>query len=99
MGKKVLYFITSEDITGVELAIEHTNEDDITILLLQNAVYFANKSNKTILQALNQNKSVTACKEDIDIRGLTNFISDKIKLVASEEVIDMIFAHDTIINM
>ena len=99
MGKKVLYFITSEDPTGIELAIEHTSEDDITILLLQNAVYFANKSNKTILQALNQNKSVTACKEDIDIRGLTNFISDKIKLVASEDVIDMIFANDTIISM
>ena len=33
MGKKVLYFITSEDITGVELAMEHTDEDDVTILL------------------------------------------------------------------
>jgi len=99
MGKKVLYFITSEDITGVELAIEHTNEDDVTILLLQNAVYFTTKSNKTILQALNQDKSVTACKEDIDIRGLTNLIFDKVKLVASEDVINMIFASDTIINM
>jgi len=37
MSKKVLYFITSEDITGVELAMEHTDEDDVTILLLQNA--------------------------------------------------------------
>jgi len=99
MGKKVLYFITSEDITGVELAIEHTNEDEVTILLLQNAVYFANKSNQAISQATNQVKSVTACKEDIDIRGLANFISDKVKLVASEEVIDIIFANDTIINM
>jgi len=99
MGKKVLYFITSEDITGVELAIEHSNEDDVTILLLQNAVYFTNKSNKTILQALNQDLSVTACKEDIDICGLTNLIFDKVKLVASEDVINMIFASDTIINM
>jgi len=99
MGKKVLYFITSEDITGVELAIEHTNEDEVTILLLQNAVYFANKSNQAISQAVNQIKSVTASKEDIDIRGLANFISDKVKLVASEEVIDIIFANDTIINM
>ncbi|GAH40432.1 unnamed protein product, partial [marine sediment metagenome] len=46
MGKKVLYFITSEDITGVELASEHSGEDAVTILLLQNAVYFANKTNK-----------------------------------------------------
>ena len=99
MGKKVLYFITSEDITGVELAMEHTNEDDVTILLLQNAVYFANKSNKAVSQALNQNKSVAACKEHIDLRGLTNFISDKIKLVTTEDVIDLIFENDTIINM
>ena len=99
MGKKVLYFITSEDITGVELAMEHTDEDDVTILLLQNAVYFANKSNQAVSQALNQNKSVAACKEHIDLRGLTNFISDKIKLVTTEDVIDLIFENDTIINM
>lgn len=99
MGKKVLYFITSEDITGVELAMEHTDEDDVTILLLQNAVYFANKSNKAVSQAINQKKSVAACKEHIDLRGLTNFISDKIKLVTTEEVIDLIFENDAIINM
>jgi len=99
MGKKVLYFITSEDITGVELAMEHTDEDDVTILLLQNAVYFANKSNKAVSQALNQKKKVAACKEHIDLRGLNKFISDKIKLVSSEEVIDLIFENDAIINM
>ena len=98
MGKKVLYFITSEDITGVELAMEHSDEDDVTILLLQNAVYFANKSNKAVSQALNQNKTFAACKEHVDIRGLSNFISDKIKLVASDGVIDLIFENDSIIN-
>ncbi len=99
MGKKVLYFITSDDISGVELAMEHTDEDDVTILLLQNAVYFANKTNQAISQALNQNKTVAACKEHIDLRGLTNFISDKIKLVTTEDVIDLIFENDAIINM
>ena len=99
MGKKVLYFITSEDIAGVELAMEHTNEDDVTILLLQNAVYFANKSNKAVSQVLDQNRTVAASKDHIELRGLTNFISDKIKLVTSEEVIDLIFENDTIINM
>ena len=99
MGKKVLYFITSEDITGVDLAMEHTDDDDVTILLLQNAVYFANKSNKTVAQAINQNKKVAACKEHIDIRGLSNFIFDKIRLVASSDVIDLIFENESIINM
>ena len=99
MGKKVLYFITSEDITGVELAMEHTDEDDVTILLLQNAVYFANKSNKAVSQALTQKKKVAASKEHIDTRGLNSFISENIRLVASDEVVDLIFENDTIINM
>ena len=99
MNKKVLYFITSEDITGVELAMEHTEEDDVTILLIQNAVYFANKTNKAVSQALNQNKTVAVCKEHIDIRGLSNFVSDKIKQVASADVVDLIFENDSIINM
>ena len=99
MGKKVLYFITSEDLTGIELAKEHTGEDDVTILLLQNAAYFANKSNKVVSEAIEQNKAVAACKEHVDIRGLTNFVSEKIKLVTSGEVIDLIFENDTIINM
>ncbi len=99
MGKKVLYFITSEDITGVELAMEHTDDDDVTILLLQNAVYFATKANKSVSQALNQKKKVVACKEHIDIRGLSNFISDEIKLVGSDDVVDIIFENEAIINM
>ena len=99
MGKKVLYFITSEDITGVEFAMEHTDDDDVTVLLLQDAVYFANKSNKAISQTLNQKKKIAACKEHIDIRGLNKFISDKIRLVAFEEVIDLIFENESIINM
>jgi len=36
------------------------------------------------------------CKEHIDIRGLNKFISDKIRLVASEEVIDKNFENDSI---
>lgn len=98
MSKKVLYFITSEDITGVELAMEHTDEDDVTILLLQNAVYFANKANKEVTQALNQNKKVAACEEHVKARGLSKFISEKVKLVKSDDVVDLIFENDSIIN-
>ena len=98
MTKKVLYFITSEDITGVELAMEHTDEDDVTILLLQNAVYFANKSNKQVAQALNQNKKVAACEEHVNVRGLSKFISEKVKLIKSDDVVDLIFENDSIIN-
>ena len=99
MSKKVLYFISSEDSTGIELANEHGDDDNVTILLLQNAVYFANKTNKTILNALDQNKTVVACKPDVDLRGLSDLISDRINLVTMDDVVDLIFANDTIINM
>ncbi len=99
MGKKVLYFITSEDIAGVELASEHSGEDAVTILLLQNAVYQANKTNKMVSKALDKNVTIVANKEDVDLRGIKSFISDKVKLIAYDEVVDLIFANDTIINM
>jgi len=99
MSKKVLYFISSEDSTGIELAIEHGDEDDVTILLLQNAVYFANKTNKAISQVLEQKKTIAACKQHVDVRGLNDFISEKINLVSMDELVDLIFENDTIINM
>jgi len=99
MGKKVLYFISCEDDYGIELATEHIDDDDITILLIQNAVYFANKSNKIMAQALSKNKRVAACKEDVEIRGLNNYISDKVELVSSAEIIDIVFENDNIVNM
>jgi len=99
MGKKVLYFITSEDIAGVELASEHSGEDAVTILLLQNAVYFANKTNKMVSNALDKNVTIVANKEDVELRGIKNYISDRIKLIAYDEVVDLIFANDSIVNM
>jgi len=99
MSKKVLYFISSEDSTGIDLAIEHGDDDDVTILLLQNAVYFANKTNDAISKALDQKKTIAACKQHVDTRGLNDFIFDKINLVSMDDLVDLIFENDTIINM
>jgi len=98
MEKKILYFITSEDATGISLALEN-QEDDISILLLQNAVYFASKQNSEISKALNQNRTVAACKDDVEIRGLKNLIFEKVNLINYEEIIDLVLTQDTIINM
>ncbi|MCK4238149.1 MAG: sulfurtransferase complex subunit TusB [Candidatus Lokiarchaeota archaeon] len=98
MGKKALYFITTEKRSGIEMALENT-EDEVTICLLQNAVFFANKADKQITKALDQNKTVIALKEDVEIRGLKNLIPDNVKLLDYGEVIDKIFEHDSIINM
>ncbi len=98
MGKKIIYFITGEDKTGIKLALENRS-DEITICLLQNAVYFANKTEKQIEDALNNNKTVIACKEDVEIRGLKNLIFDKVKLLGYGEIIDEVLANETIINI
>jgi len=39
------------------------------------------------------------CKENMEIRGLSNFVSDKIKQVASNDIIDLIIENASIINL
>lgn len=72
---------------------------DITVLLLQNAVYFANKANKKIGEVLGKNRKVAAAKEDVDVRGLGNYLADQVQVVSDSEVIDLVFESDNIINM
>ena len=98
MGKKILYFISDEDKTGIELALEQ-KDVEITIALIQNAVYFAIKTNKSISEALERNMNVIACKEDVDIRGLNKMIFNKVKLCNYENLVDKIIENDSIINM
>lgn len=97
MGKKIIYFITNEDKTGIELALEN-KEDEKTICLLQNAVYFANKHVKEISSALNMDIKVVACKEDVDIRGLNKYVFTEVELKNYGEIIDIVLANDSIIN-
>ncbi|MFX1237945.1 MAG: DsrH/TusB family sulfur metabolism protein [Promethearchaeota archaeon] len=72
------------------------NTDEVTIALIQNAVYFADK---TIIQALDQKKTVIASKKDVDIRELNDLIANNIKLFPMDDLVDLIFENDTIINM
>ena len=98
MGKKIVYFITGEDKTGIELALEN-KEDEKKICLLQNAVYFANKTVKEISNAINQGIGVIACKEDVEVRGLKDLIFEQVELKDYGEIIDIVLANDSIINM
>lgn len=96
---KILYFITGEDAAGIELALEDT-ENEISILLLQNAVYFAQKHRgKLIAKALEQHKAILAVRDDITQRGLSKMIHDGVKLVDYTDIPDIAFEHNTIINM
>ena len=96
---KVLYFITGESQRGIELALEDT-ENEVSILLMQNAVYFAQKTQgKLVGDAITQKKNVLVLKDDVDSRGIQNMLHDGVQLVAYDDVPDISFEHDTIINM
>jgi sulfur relay protein TusB/DsrH len=96
---KILYFITGESQRGIELALEDT-DNEVSILLLQNAVYFAQKTQgKLVGNALAQKKKVLVLKDDVESRGIQNMLHDGIQLVSYDDVPDISFEHDTIINM
>ena len=96
MGK-ILYLIVNEDKAGIDLALEN-NEDDVTILLLQDAVYFATKKGKEISKALEQNKKVFVSQSDISLRGIQNMMQEGVQNTDYGGIIDITFASDTIIN-
>ena len=50
-------------------------------------------------EQIKQKKTVTACKQDVDIRGINNLIAENISLVSMDDLVDLIFENDTIINM
>ncbi|MFX0099450.1 MAG: DsrH/TusB family sulfur metabolism protein, partial [Candidatus Hodarchaeota archaeon] len=66
---KILYFITSEDKTGIELAMEN-KDDKVSLVLMQNAVYTATKKESSISEILNQGKVIYASKKDVELRGI-----------------------------
>ena len=96
MGK-ILYLIVNEDKAGIDLALEN-NEDDVTILLLQDAVYFATKKGTEISQALQQNKKVFVSQADVTLRGIQNMVQEGVQNTDYGGIIDITFTCDTIIN-
>ena len=95
---KIAYFITGGDDTGIKLALENL-DDEVSIILIQNAVYSATKSKTDISEALKQNKTVYASKVDVELRGIKDLLHDGIKLVDYGEIVDLVFGQDTIVNL
>lgn len=95
--RKVLYSITSEDKAGIKIALEN-NEDEVTILLLQNAVYFGTKKCPEIIDALKQNKKVFVSKIDVELRGIQSLLQEGVQYTDYGGVIDITFNNDSIIN-
>ncbi len=96
---KILFFLTCRDKTGIELALEHDNESDhISICLLQDAVYNANKTEILIQDFIKKGK-VYVGKEDVEKRGLKNYVHPEVKLLDYGEIIDLAIDNDNIINL
>lgn len=95
----ILFFLTCKDTTGIELALEHDNESDqMSICLLQDAVYHANKSNSLIQEFIKKGK-IYAVKEDVEKRGIESNINNDVKLLDYSEIIDLVIANDNLINL
>jgi sulfur relay protein TusB/DsrH len=96
---KILFFLTCRDKTGIELAIEHDKESDqVTMCLIQDAVYNANKADLLIQEFVKKGKLYVG-KEDVEKRGLKNYIHPGAKLLDYSEIIDLAFENDNIINL
>ncbi len=96
---KILFFLTCRDKTGIELAQEHNNESDqVSICLLQDAVYNANKTEILIQEFIMKGK-VYVGREDVEKRGLKNYVHPEVKLLDYSEIIDLAIENDNIINL
>lgn len=96
---KILFFLTCERKLGIDLSLESKDEaDEVTICLLQNAVYFANKANQELGDSLNK-ITVYAGKEDVTKRGIEKHLHPEVKLLDYGEVIDLVFEQDNIVNL
>ncbi|MHA2401005.1 MAG: sulfurtransferase complex subunit TusB [Promethearchaeota archaeon] len=96
---KILFFITCMDKTGCELVVEQQNEaDQVSICLLQNAVYSA-MNNNSFLQDCIQNKKIYAVAEDVKLRGIDRYIHEDVNLIDYAKVIDLVFEQDNIISI
>lgn len=96
---KILFFLSCEDTTGMDLAHEYKgNGDQISICLIQNAVYKANSTN-SVLKECFEEVEVFAGKEDVEKRGVANHLHHSVKLLNYREIIRLVLDHDKIINL
>jgi len=98
---KILYFITDTDKMGIELALEH-KDNDVGIALLQDAVYFGckgKKANGTLTEAVRDGIPIFAAKKDVELRGLTKLLHPEIKFLDYGEIIALVLKYEKIINI
>ena len=96
---KILFFLTCECKLGIDLSLEHEgNGDQVTICLLQNAVYHANKTNHVLSKSI-QKIRVYAGEEDVEKRGIKQHLHPEVTLLDYGEVIDLVLKHDNIVNL
>ena len=75
------------------LALEN-KDDEVSLVLMQNAVYFAAKKGTGIDEALDQGKVVYASKKDVVLRGIQKLLPETVKLANYGEIVDIVFNQD-----
>ena len=97
MGK-TLILMSDMDEKGIEIATKAEGKE-ITVCLMQNAVYLSAKGKKLFDTLISQNKKIYAIEKDVTIRGLKkDLIYSEVKLIDYAAVIDLVLEHENIIN-
>ena len=97
MGK-TLILMSDMDEKGIEIATKAEGQE-IAVCLMQNAVYLSAKGKKLFDTLISQNKKIYAIEKDVAIRGLKKeLIYSEVKLIDYAAVIDLVLAHENIIN-
>ncbi len=94
---KILYFLSGDDDSGLHLSNENST-DEVSVVLIQNSVYLASKSNENLKKSLDMAHKIYVCQEDVNLRGLKQFINPAAILMSYEDIVELTFEQDTIIN-
>jgi sulfur relay protein TusB/DsrH len=95
---KTLILMTDIDERAIKIA-EKPDNQDISLCLLQDAVYLAAKGKKLLDSLISQNKNIYALENDIKLRGLNqDLIYSEVKLVDYGKVIDLVLENENIVN-
>ncbi len=99
--EKKLYLISDKWEYAIKLALEKPSEDT-AICLLQDAVYLVSSGyyeRNNIADAVNQGIKIYAIEKDVRARGLKDSLLPEVNVIGYQELVDLIFGYDSVINL
>ncbi|MHA1715165.1 MAG: DsrH/TusB family sulfur metabolism protein [Promethearchaeota archaeon] len=79
--------------------MENKDMDEISIILLQDAIYLAEKAGVEVQEAFKNGIKVYASKRDVLVRGLGKYIQDNVELLDDGDIINKVIECEKLINL